>query len=88
MSLEEADVCMIAYHRNQDQVELKYFFNDEGQLENCRRFNNQFQKESVRLRVEASDQTKLILDPVDFLWNLGPFQERSGDYRSGQKVNI
>ena len=88
MSLEEADVCIVATHRNRDQVELKYFFNDEGQSENCRRFNNQFQKGNVRLRVEASDQTMLTLDPVDFLWNLGPFQERSGDYRSGQKVNI
>lgn len=88
LSREEADVCIVATHRNRDQVKLKYFFNDEEQLENCRRFNNQFQKGSVRLRVEASDQTKLILDPVDFLWNLDPFLERSGDYRSGQKVNI
>lgn len=34
----EAKVCIVATHRNADQVVMTYYFNDEPQSENCKKF--------------------------------------------------
>lgn len=78
----EADVCIIAIHRN--PVTLTYYFNNEPQAANCRRFTSAF-KTSVALRVTGSDGTRLDIAAVDLWWNAEPLLYRPGDFRNGQK---
>ncbi|RNA38528.1 Alpha catalytic domain containing [Brachionus plicatilis] len=80
----EADVCIIATHKNQAKVTLQYLFNGVAQSANCKRFTSSL-KDEVKLNVLASDNTKLEIPPVNLYWNIQPLASRPGDYRNGQK---
>jgi hypothetical protein len=66
---------------------LKYFFNEESQSTNCKRFSSSH-KTTVALRVEASDGTKLSIYPVTLYWNRQNLASRPGDFRNGQKGGV
>jgi alpha-amylase len=80
----EADVCIIAIHKNRSKVKLAYYFNDVEQDSNCKRFSSS-NTEVVELRVVASDGTKLTIPGVDLIWNVQKLAQRPGDFRNGQK---
>lgn len=84
MVRNEADVCIVATHKNQTTVRLTYFFNGEAQETNCKRFSSSF-TQSVSLRVEGSDGTSLDIPAVDLIWNSKKLASRPGDFRNGQK---
>jgi alpha-amylase len=83
----EADLCIIAIHKNQAQVTLQYYFDGMLHSQNCKRFTSS-QKTEVSLRVTASDGTKLDIAAVNFIWNNQPLKYRSGDFRNGQKGGV
>lgn len=83
----EADVCIVAIHRKQDHVTMEYYFNDEAQSSNCKRFSTAHKSE-VSLKVKASDGTQLVIPAMRLLWNAQSLTSRPGDYRNGQKGGI
>lgn len=87
-SRKEADICLIVKHRDPSKVVFKYFFDNVEQSNNCKRFKANEQKNSVKLRVEASDNTKLTIDSINLIWNVVELMNRPGDYRNGQKGGI
>ena len=82
-SRTEADVCITATHRSKE-VTLQYYFNDEAQSSNCKKFSSSH-KSTVQLRVTGSDGTKLTIHEVTLYWNRATLANRPGDYRNGQK---
>jgi len=79
----EADVCIIATHKSKEVV-LQYYFNEEAQTSNCKKFTSAH-KSPVQLRVTGSDGTKLTIHEVTLYWNRANLASRPGDYRNGQK---
>ena len=80
----EADVCIIAVHKNPQRVTFKYYFNEIEQDEKCKRFASTYAG-VVELRVVASDGSQLIIPAVDLIWNSQKLAQRPGDFRNGQK---
>ena len=66
---------------------MKYFFNEESQTSNCKKFTSSHQS-TVALRVEGSDGTKLTIYPVTLYWNRKNLANRPGDFRNGQKGGV
>ena len=83
-SRTEADVCIVIKHKNQNSVQLQYFFNDQAQSDNCKRFTTAHKSE-VTLKVVASDGAELVIPAMTLLWNAQSLGSRPGDYRNGQK---
>lgn len=83
----EADLCIIAIHKDQGKVTFKYLFDGQEQSTNCKRYSTAH-KDEVQLRVEASDGTTLDVQPFQLIWNVQSLAPRAGDYRNGQKGGI
>ena len=80
----EADVCIVATHKDAGSVTLTYIFDGAPQSSNCRKFSSSF-KDRVTLKVTGSDGTELDIAAVTLIWNAQPLKQRGGDYRNGQK---
>jgi len=83
----EADVCIIAIHKNKNQVTFQYYFNNAAQPAECKRFTSAH-KGPVSLKVTASDGTQLVLADVELMWNNQKLASRPGDFRNGQKGGV
>ena len=81
-SRTEADVCIVATHKN--QAKLTFLFNGEKQASNCKRFTTSH-KSKISLNVEGSDGSKLEIPALHLIWNSKTLASRQGDYRYGQK---
>jgi alpha-amylase len=86
-SRTEADVCIVAIHKDANSVILTYHFNDEPQSANCKKYTTSH-KSSVALKVTGSDGTSLEIHPIELYWNRESLASRPGDYRNGQKVAV
>jgi alpha-amylase len=83
-SRTEAEVCIVAIHKDSNSVKLTYHFNNDPQVANCKTFTTSH-KSSVALKVTGSDGTSLEIHPIELYWNREPLANRPGDYRNGQK---
>ena len=84
---QSANVCIQTIHRNSSAVTFTYYFDNVTQTNNCKLYTSAYQG-ILRTSVAASDNTTLVLPEIDFLWNVKPLANRSGDYRNGQKGAI
>ncbi len=80
----EADVCIVAIHKDQSKVTLTYYFEGQAQATPCKRFTTSHTG-TVALKVTASDNTKLEIAAITLIWNVQKLADRPGDYRNGQK---
>jgi alpha-amylase len=88
-SRSEAEVCIIAKHKN-EAVTLVYSFDDIIEPGNCKKYKNTY-KNQVTLKVSGSDGTQLELPSITLAWNITLLKVRTGGeiiYRNGQKGAI
>jgi len=82
---QSATVTVVALHKN--NASLSYAFDGINSTSNTKKYSSS-QMDSVQIEVFGSDSTKLVLEPVDFLWSAPAINHTSGDYRNGQKGAI
>jgi alpha-amylase len=83
----EADVCIIAKHKEAGKVTLTYIFDGVSQSSNCKRYTTS-KSNLVSLKVTGSDGTELEIPSITLAWNITPLKIRTGGdiiYRNGQK---
>ena len=68
-------------------LSLSYVFDGVSQTSNSKTYDSSY-KGLLKVKVIATTGETLELDEIDFIWNLEPLKERSGDYRNGQKGAI
>jgi hypothetical protein len=80
-----ASVEIRATHKD-PSVALSYTFGSaKPQSASTAQFAAGGTKGPVAVSVSGSDGTKIMLDPLDFVWDVAPLKARTGDYRNGQK---
>ena len=47
----EADVCIVIRHKSIDSVKFEYFFNEQAQAENCKRFSTSHKSEVDKIKL-------------------------------------
>jgi len=78
---------VIVYTRTSTDMKLKYFFNGVAQSSNIKLFDYSYEG-VLKIRVVSDSGEELVLDDIDFVWNVTPLKPRRGDYRNGQKGAI
>ncbi|EAX93461.1 Alpha amylase, catalytic domain containing protein [Trichomonas vaginalis G3] len=68
-------------------LNLTYYFDDVAQTSNSKTFDSSYTK-TLSVKVVAESGETLILDGVDFIWNVASIKSRDYDYRKGQKGAI
>lgn len=69
------------------KLDLIYYFDDVAQETPSKDFDKSYNK-VLKIKIVAKTGESLILDGIDFIWNVQPLKERPGDYRNGQKGAI
>lgn len=79
-----ANVCLQTIYRYNTSVTFTYLFDGIAQTDKCKLFTSTYTGILAAV-VVASDNSTLKLPEIDFIWNVKPLPNRSGDYRNGQK---
>mmetsp|Transcript_4813 Transcript_4813/g.7636 ORF Transcript_4813/g.7636 Transcript_4813/m.7636 type:complete len:633 (-) Transcript_4813:244-2142(-) len=70
-------------------LKLKYYFDGVAQESPNKTFSSQtYPNKTLLVSISDESGSKIVLEPVDFLWNNPNIASRHGDYRNGQKGAI
>eukprot|EP00823_Brevimastigomonas_motovehiculus_P006138 TRINITY_DN4910_c0_g1_i1.p1 TRINITY_DN4910_c0_g1~~TRINITY_DN4910_c0_g1_i1.p1 ORF type:complete len:625 (+),score=121.29 TRINITY_DN4910_c0_g1_i1:72-1946(+) len=85
---KEADVTIIATHRDGGQAKLLYSFDGVTQSSPTKHFTSSYSHSLSVAVLSLNDNKKIELEMIDFLWTSVSLPTLAGDYRDGQKGAI